>query len=125
MSYLQSLLSAGNASNCSARSFITCVMCELSGSASAGVCSRACLHGRLHLQAKGVLRGDLHGLLWGLSSFLMARRALLPFIQDGNKGCGGRLRCRTLSPYSGTHLPSDQQPSQPSLPYISNGLPEG
>lgn len=46
----------------------------------------------MHLQAQGGLKGDVQGLLWGLSSFLMARRELLPFIQDGNKGCGGRLR---------------------------------
>ena len=43
-------------------------------------------------QSAGMLKGDLRGVLWALSSLLMARRELLPFIQDGNRGCGGRLR---------------------------------
>ncbi len=46
-----------------------------------------------HLQANDMLHSDMEGVLWALSSFLLARRELLPFIQDGNKGCGGRLRC--------------------------------
>ena len=58
-----------------------------------------------------MLKGDLQGLLWGLSSFLMARRELLPFIQDGNKGCGGRLRyCRGSSDL-GVHFASDSATS--------------
>ena len=47
------------------------------------------------LQAKDTLKGDLQGMLWGLTTFLSARRELLPFIQDGNRGCGGRLRYLT------------------------------
>lgn len=47
------------------------------------------------LQAKDTLKGDLQGILWGLGSFLLARRELLPFIQSGNRGCGGRLRYST------------------------------
>ena len=47
------------------------------------------------LQAKDTSKGDLQGVLWGLTTFLSARRELLPFIQDGNRGCGGRLRYLT------------------------------
>ena len=60
--------------------------------------------GCMHLQAKGALKEDVQGLLWGLGSFLMARRELLPFIQDGNKGCGGRLRYRRPPCDSGEFL---------------------
>ncbi len=68
--------------------------CTAHGCACWGVrnAHQAVQHGHMHMQAKGALKGDMQGLLWGLSSFLVARRELLPFMQDGNKGCGGRLR---------------------------------
>lgn len=60
-----------------------------------------------------MLKSDMEVVLWGLSSLLLARRELLPFIQDGNKGCGGRLRCRSLLVSFKGRIAKEQLPSQP------------
>ncbi|BDA43844.1 Alpha-glucan water dikinase, chloroplastic at C-terminar half [Coccomyxa sp. Obi] len=44
------------------------------------------------LQASGKLEGDIEGVVWALETMVLARRELLPAIQNGNQGCGGRLR---------------------------------
>ena len=64
-----------------------------------------------------MLKSDMEGVLWGLNSFLLARRELLPFIQDGNKGCGGRLRCKKslLVSFKG-RIAKEQLTSQPNHP---------
>lgn len=43
-------------------------------------------------QASGKLEGDIEGVVWALETMVLARRQLLPAIQNGNQGCGGRLR---------------------------------
>jgi hypothetical protein len=45
-----------------------------------------------HAQASGQLEGDVEGVAWALETMVLARRELLPAIQNGNQGCGGRLR---------------------------------
>lgn len=45
-----------------------------------------------HVQAGGQLEGDVEGVAWALEAMVLARRDLQPAIQNGNQGCGGRLR---------------------------------
>lgn len=40
-----------------------------------------------------MLENDVEGVAWALETMVLARRELLPAIQNGNQGCGGRLRC--------------------------------
>ena len=45
-----------------------------------------------------VRQGGPERLLWALCTLLLARRQLLPVMQAGNQGCGGRLRYLLASP---------------------------
>lgn len=43
-----------------------------------------------------MLKDDMEGLQWAVEAMVLARRQLLPALQNGNQGCGGRLRCSNL-----------------------------